>query len=123
MARRKRRRAKNGRIMKSITGAVQWTVRTTIRFFPLVVVVGMVTGAFLGVRQVLYADPQLQVSRISVAPQEALTFSQRSSLEDQLVGTPLSDVAARVGQFYRETGIESPGVTPHDFSVALRGGG
>ncbi len=48
--------------------------------------------------------------------------NQLSNLEKHLVGTFLSNVEVKVKEFYRENGIESPGVTPHDISVALRGG-
>jgi lipoate-protein ligase A len=41
-------------------------------------------------------------------------------LEKHLVGTSLSDVEAKVAEFYRANDIKAPGVTPHDVAMALR---
>lgn len=57
-----------------------------LRAFPLLLVTGSFCGLFLGVRHLLYADPQLSVKEIVVSPAPALSTGRRQDLDTKLMG-------------------------------------
>lgn len=57
-----------------------------VKVFPMLVIVSLTGGLFLGVKKLLYADPSLAIRNVTVEPPTALAIGPRAALEKELLG-------------------------------------
>ena len=87
MGKKKRaKRSGKGGGLKALGAIMGATLRFSFKVLPMVAVFLAVGGIFLGVRDALYADPNLNIQKITVQPADSLTVPQRSHIETRLMG-------------------------------------
>ena len=92
----KKRRKKNGKgpfaaLGSFLSNAVQWSMKV----FPSLMVLFILSATFLGVREALYADSNLGVQKIIVDPPQALSIAKRQELEAKLLGKNILQINLR----------------------------
>lgn len=89
----RKRRSKSKRLRRSSIKHFFLSLLTlVVKAFPALCSIGAVLGIFLGIKQVLYADAQLQIRTIGVHPPLALSADQRRVLESKYIGKNLLTV-------------------------------
>lgn len=63
-----------------------------LKMLPVVLIVGLLGGSFLGVKEVLYADPALKVQEIRISPLGVLSPEKLIGLEKKIMGQNILDV-------------------------------
>ena len=82
-----KRRKKSGKgFAKSLKTFAMASSRLVLKALPLAAVLLLTGTAFVGVKQVLYADTHLALRSLVVEPLQALTSAQRQSLESHYIG-------------------------------------
>ena len=95
MPKKKRRKSGRGKKFLRWGGIVTGAFRLVFRIFPLAAAAALAGGLFVTVRQALYADSALAVSRIVVEPSEALPAIERRALETKFLGKNILRVNLR----------------------------
>lgn len=84
MAKRRRKYKRNNRLARLGRG-VKTLFSLVLKLLPAVIGLAVIAGIFFVVRQLLYADPNLLVTRVTVDPPNALSIATRASLEKELL--------------------------------------
>lgn len=85
MAKKRKRSSRKG-WLKALSESLSSFLKFSLKVFPILVVIFLTGGVFIGVRAALYTDPQLTIHKIQVEPSEALHSAQRNMLETAFIG-------------------------------------
>ncbi len=87
--------------------------KVCFRLLPVVALGAAFGGLFIGVRDALYADPNLSIQAISVSPSDALLPEQRQLIENKWMGKSImsADLASISKSLEKDPGIQSALVT------------
>lgn len=83
---KKRKKIKKGNFGKTLLTGAKAVFSFSWRALPSVLVAAAGIGVFFGVRQALYADPQLSVHEVIVDPAASISNAKRQDLEGRLLG-------------------------------------
>jgi cell division septal protein FtsQ len=92
MAKKKKKRNSKGKGFAALGSFFSQSFKYSLKVVPSVVVIFILSTVFLGVRQALYADPNLNVQKIIVEPSDALAPTQRERLENNFLGKNILQV-------------------------------
>jgi len=82
----KRKKSRKNTPWKSLWGGLRVAFTAALRMLPTVAAAGVAVGLFWGVREALYADPQLNIHQVLVDPVTGLANEKRQDLESRLLG-------------------------------------
>ncbi len=86
MAKAKKAKRKKKNPFEPLVEVISGTFSLALKILPAMLVAGVFSGLFFGVRHLLYADPQLTVRDIVVSPAPAMANGRRQDLETKLLG-------------------------------------
>ena len=86
MAKKKRKSAKRSKLAAGVQSAFGAAGRLLLKLVPAVVLGLLVLFGFFKVRDVLYADPALEIRQIRILPADALPLPLKAELEKQWLG-------------------------------------
>ena len=95
MAKRKRRKSKVFGLFGWVFDRVVNLGRISLRVLPAALFILMVTGIFMGAKQLLYADVHLRIKNITVEPAASLAIASRVTLEQKYLNKNLLTVDIR----------------------------
>ena len=68
------------------------SVQFILKVIPVFLIVFLSSAVYVGVREALYADPNLSIQEITIAPADTLTTSQKGKLETLLMGKNILEI-------------------------------
>ena len=93
MGKKKRSQAKKGGSRKG--WGLNGFFRFSLKVIPAALLIVAFGGVFIGVRDALYADPNLSVQKVEVLPADSLSAGQRQQLDTLLLGKNIITVNPR----------------------------
>lgn len=82
----KKRRKKSGGSWKSVGRFFSDSAKAFFKVMPALVIMFALGATFLGVREALYADPNLTIQKVVVEPPDALAHAQQEKIESAVLG-------------------------------------
>lgn len=125
MARRKKKRSGRKGFWKGIGNGISAIFHFTLKIIPLVVVLSLGMGLFIGVKNALYADSNLAIQNIVVEPPDSLSRSTLQDLETRYLGKNILtvDIERLSGQLEKDPRIKTAEVNrkfPVDLKIEIQ---
>ena len=124
MGKKKRKKSPGGKGLKAFFGWTKSLLGFGLRVVPLALVIFGVGAAFLGVKQALFADPNLNINKITVEPADALSALQKERLYAVLQGKNIldTDIVAVSRELEKDAWVEKAQVVrrfPAEIKVVI----